>query len=126
MDALDGAVRRPSAEAFASPLPVDESRKRPYSNISGDGFPTPTSNSGQAAAWAPDQRPIRPYMPPDQPWSANDLAPRPMLPTELGADSSLPARPEASVLDGMPDGLPQDPLHPIEQVGEIEDIVFSK
>jgi hypothetical protein len=81
-DLLDGVSRRASTEAFASPIPVDDSRKRPFSAISNDNFPSPSP--AKPAAWATEHRPIQPYQPlPFQPppnrgspYSAVGLAPQ--------------------------------------------------
>lgn len=73
-DALESTPRS-SADAFSSPMPLDESRKRPFSSISGD-FGTPATL--RHAAWGADPRPIQPYQSPAfRPlYSANSLAPQ--------------------------------------------------
>ena len=81
VDNLEGGSRRESTEAFSSPLPIDDSRKRPFSSISNDGFPTPSP--ARPTAWTPGHRPIQPYQPPPNrgtPYSVNGLAPQPIGP----------------------------------------------
>jgi hypothetical protein len=95
-DLLEGVSRRESTEAFSSPLPIDDGRKRPFSSISNDAFPTPTPV--RQTAWAPDHRSIQPYQPPPNrgtPYSVNGLAPQPIGPK---AD---PPRLESQVADSM-------------------------
>jgi hypothetical protein len=79
-DLLDSA-RRVSAEAFASPIPLDDSRKRPFASISTEGFTTPTPP--RPAAWPTEHRPIQPYHPIASravSYNANGLAPQPIGP----------------------------------------------
>ncbi|KAI1766981.1 hypothetical protein GGR53DRAFT_175212 [Hypoxylon sp. FL1150] len=102
---LNGA-RRESADIFGSSGPPEEnSRKRPYSSISGAEFATST-NSRQAT-WSSEPRPIQPYQTPPAnskaPYSANGLAPQP-LPKP---GSETPSRPSA-VIDTEPLGLNHD------------------
>lgn len=95
-DLLEGVSRRESAEAFASPLPIDDGRKRPFSSISNDTFPTPSP--ARHTGWVPEHRPIQPYQPPPSrvtPYSTNGLAPQPIGPK---AD---PPRLETQVADSM-------------------------
>ncbi|KAI2780375.1 hypothetical protein F4815DRAFT_470015 [Daldinia loculata] len=96
---LNGA-RRESADLFGTPAqPEENSRKRPYSNMSGE-FTTPT-NSRQAT-WSSEPRPIQPYQTPSgnfraPPYSANGLAPQPLS----KPDADTPPRP-AAVIDTTP------------------------
>ncbi|KAI1770354.1 hypothetical protein F4818DRAFT_268040 [Hypoxylon cercidicola] len=96
---LNGA-RRESADIFGSSGPPEEnSRKRPYSSISGAEFATPTSS--RQATWSSEPRPIQPYQTPSgnpkAAYSANGLAPRPL--PKPGPDT--PSRPPA-VIDTAP------------------------
>lgn len=83
-DLLEVVPQRQSAEAFISPLQMDDGRKRPFSSISNDNYPTPSP--ARHVGWATDHRPIQPYQhqppPPsvDTPFSANSLAPQPIGP----------------------------------------------
>jgi len=124
---LESAVRRTPTEVFPSPQPVDESRKRPFSSISGDGFPTPISTSGRGPPWSTEHRAIRPYIPPEPslPYSVNDLAPKTPAPVSLVNSDPIPVRAEPNILDEIPDSLHQDPLQQAEPVREIEDSVFN-
>ncbi|OIW24817.1 hypothetical protein CONLIGDRAFT_69375 [Coniochaeta ligniaria NRRL 30616] len=95
-DLLESVSRRESAEAFSSPLPIDNGRKRPFSSISNDTFPAPSP--ARHTGWVPDHRPIQPYLPSpnrDTSYSANGLAPQPIGPK---AD---PPRLETQVADSM-------------------------
>ncbi|KAK0641069.1 hypothetical protein B0T16DRAFT_430990 [Cercophora newfieldiana] len=123
---LEGAIRRTPTETFPSPQPADESRKRQFSSISGDSFPTPTSASGRGPPWPTEHRAIRPFIPQDRSltYAANDLAPKPTVLPAIPNDS-LPPRAEPSILDGISDGLSQDPLQQPERVREIDDQVFN-
>ncbi|KAL7621904.1 Glucose-responsive transcription factor [Parahypoxylon ruwenzoriense] len=96
---LNGA-RRESAELFGQSGPPDEnSRKRPYSSISGADFSTPASS--RQATWSSEPRPIQPYQTPTAtfrgPYSANGLAPQPLA----KPDSSTPSR-SAPGIDTVP------------------------
>ncbi|KAK0617090.1 hypothetical protein B0T14DRAFT_433968 [Immersiella caudata] len=127
VDILEGAMRRTPTETFPSPQPTDESRKRQYSSISGDGFPTPTSASARAPPWSAEHRAIRPFIPPERPavpFNVNSLASRPATPPSLKNSDPLPPRIEPNVLDGIADGLRQDPQL-LERVPEIDDDVFN-
>lgn len=92
---LNGA-RRESADIFGSSGPPEEnSRKRPYSSISGAEFATPTSS--RQATWSSEPRPIQPYQTSPgnsrAPYSTNGLAPQPLpKPT-----SETPSRPSATI-----------------------------
>ncbi|KAI1806292.1 hypothetical protein F4811DRAFT_157435 [Daldinia bambusicola] len=97
---LNGA-RRESADIFGTPGQSEEnSRKRPYSNMSGGEFATPM-NSRQGT-WSSEPRPIQPYQTPSgnfraPPYSANGLAPQPLSKPDAGT----PSRPGA-VIDTVP------------------------
>ncbi|KAB5583316.1 hypothetical protein GE09DRAFT_947411 [Coniochaeta sp. 2T2.1] len=99
-DLLESVSRRESTEAFASPLPMDDSRKRPFSSISNDPFPTPSP--ARYTSLLPEHRPIQPYQPPPppnpnrgSPYSVNGLAPQPIGP------KPDPPRLEPQVADSM-------------------------
>ncbi|KAK0708123.1 hypothetical protein B0H67DRAFT_603177 [Lasiosphaeris hirsuta] len=133
-EGLETAVQRVPNEAFSSPMPVDDSRKRPFSAISNDGFPTPTSTTGRVTAWTTEHRPLRPYIDPDHrlPYSVNDLAPKLVPSTELpGVNDGALQPPAESIMQGIPqdglvqDGLHQDPLQQPEQVREMYDDTFN-
>ncbi|KAI0467490.1 hypothetical protein F4859DRAFT_517926 [Xylaria cf. heliscus] len=98
---LLGGSRRESSDIFSPSAEHDEnSRKRPYSSISGAEFGTP--NPSRQGNWNTEPRPIQPYQAPTTapkgtPYAANGLAPQP-LPR---ADADTPSRAAAS-LDEMP------------------------
>ncbi|KAM7207291.1 hypothetical protein V8F20_002353 [Naviculisporaceae sp. PSN 640] len=122
----EDSVRR-SVENYASPTPVDEARKRPYSSISGDAFSV--QSPGRQPPWVPEHKPIRPYQPDSRlpPWSLNDLAPKPETPTPLfsGPIENIPqARPEG--MEGIAENGPvQGGLPQTEQIPEIDDVRFD-
>ncbi|KAK4217222.1 glucose transport transcription regulator RGT1 [Rhypophila decipiens] len=135
----DSATRRASAEAYPSPTPGDDSRKRPYSTMSVDGF-SAASPAGQPP-WVSEHKPIRPYnAEPRPPYSVNDLAPKPETPAPMlcPMESLPPAQPDT--MDGMvqnglvPNSVPvaglprdtvsQEPQQP-KQVREIDDVRFD-
>ncbi|KAI1088138.1 hypothetical protein F5B19DRAFT_27431 [Rostrohypoxylon terebratum] len=99
MDALTellNGTRRDSMDMFSpTGQPEDNSRKRPYSSISGGEFTTPTSS--RQATWSSEPRPIQPYQTPSAnfrtPYSANGLAPQ-ILPKP---DSTAASRPTTAV-----------------------------
>jgi hypothetical protein len=71
-------MRRESSGTYSESTPQDETnRKRPYSSISGEALPTPTSN--RHAAWAADVRAAPPRQTPPiaRQYSAEGIAPRP-------------------------------------------------
>ncbi|OTA88266.1 hypothetical protein M434DRAFT_15087 [Hypoxylon sp. CO27-5] len=82
--------------------PEDNSRKRPYSSISGAEFATPTSS--RQGTWSSEPRQIQPYQTPSgnlrTPYNANGLAPQPLSKPDSGA---VP-RPA-----GATDAVPFDP-----------------
>lgn len=98
---LLGGGRRESSDIFSPSAEHDEnSRKRPYSSISGADFGTP--NPSRQGNWNTEPRPIQPYQTPTNglkgtPYAANGLAPQP-LPRP---DADTPSRTAAS-LDEMP------------------------
>lgn len=109
---LTGA-RRDSSDIFSPVQPDESSRKRPYSSISNGDFGTP--GSSRQAAWSSEPRPIQPFQPPRQPYSANDLAPQP-----LGKpDDGTPSRPPA-VMDGLSLDLDQNGT-----IRELDDGAFT-
>ncbi|KAI1741590.1 hypothetical protein F4680DRAFT_69762 [Xylaria scruposa] len=105
---LLGGGRRESSDIFSPSAEQDEnSRKRPYSSISGADFGTP--NPPRQGSWNAEPRPIQPYQAPTNgpkgtPYSANGLAPQP-----LGRpDVDTPSRTAASL-----DEMPIDLNHPV-------------
>ncbi|KAI1816522.1 hypothetical protein GGS20DRAFT_212425 [Poronia punctata] len=84
LDALTellGGSRRESSDLFASSGQQEESRKRPFSSMSGNEFGSP--NTPRPSNWASEPRPIQPYQTPSNeprgsPYSANGLAPQPI------------------------------------------------
>ncbi|KAL2128362.1 hypothetical protein VTI74DRAFT_9279 [Chaetomium olivicolor] len=125
---VENLERRASSEAFASPGLGDNSRKRPFSSISGDGFQTPpptTMASGHTSEhlpiWQPESRPRISGNP-------SDLALRPLPPMQFTGESNdggLPAQTET--MDGISqNGLPQGSAHHAEHLPEIEDAVFNR
>jgi hypothetical protein len=96
-DLLEGVSRREPAEAIPSPLPLDDSRKRPFSNVSNDTFATPSPI--RHATWTPDHRPLQAYPPPPPnrgtPYLANGLAPQAIGPR------TDPPRLDSQVADSM-------------------------
>ncbi|KAI5861342.1 hypothetical protein GGS23DRAFT_147449 [Durotheca rogersii] len=100
---LNGA-RRESAELYGQPGTGEEnSRKRPYSSISGADFGTPASS--RQGTWSSEPRPIQPYQTPTSafrgPYSANGLAPQPLGRPE---SASRPAPIDAGPLDSNQNG----------------------
>ncbi|KAI0894591.1 hypothetical protein F4806DRAFT_497837 [Annulohypoxylon nitens] len=99
MDALTellNGARRDSMDMFSpTGQAEDNSRKRPYSSISGGEFTTPPSS--RQATWSSEPRPIQPYQTPSAafrtPYSANGLAPQ-LLPKP---DSTAASRPTTAV-----------------------------
>ncbi|KAI0426258.1 hypothetical protein F5Y09DRAFT_70541 [Xylaria sp. FL1042] len=100
---LLGAGRRESSEIFSPSAEHDEnSRKRPFSSISGADFGTP--NPSRQGTWNSEPRPIQPYQNPTNgskatPYSANGLAPRPLPKPSVDTPSRT-----ATSLDEMPIG----------------------
>ncbi len=120
-----------SNEAFASPGLGDESRKRPFSSISGDAFQTPSPNRFSSAFTA-DHRPILPYLQPDfrTPNSGNqtELAIKPAGPMQFpGPTNDIGLQSQPDMMDGIAqNGLPQGPSHQPDQMPEIEDATFNQ
>lgn len=131
-DSIDDSGRRSSSEAFASPGLGDDSRKRPFSNISGDSF-TPTTDPNQISGYATEHRQILPYVHPDfrsvGTDNPNDLSLRaiaPMPSFSVSGDAVLQSQPDA-LMDGVThNGLPQGSSHQSDQLPEIEDHVFNR
>lgn len=117
---LEGGPRRTPTESFPSPQPLDETRKRQFSSISADAFQTPASVAARSQQLLTEHRAIRPYIPPERPWTVNDLAP----PVTLPPADQLP-RAEPHRLDDIPDGLPQVPPQPAERARLIDDQLFN-
>lgn len=121
LEGLDLAtLRRESAEAFSSPLQLDENRKRPYSGISGDNFSTPVQN--KHAGWASEQRQSLQTQslqtPTDRnrsPYSVNGLAPQPLK-------GDMPATSNPAGTMDLPLGMD---LH-FDQVRDIEEPLFNE
>ena len=84
LDALTellGGSRRESSDIFASSGQQEESRKRPYSSMSGADFGSP--QTPRQSNWTSEPRPIQPYQAPSNepkgsPYPANGLAPQPL------------------------------------------------
>ncbi|KAK4153067.1 glucose transport transcription regulator RGT1 [Chaetomidium leptoderma] len=127
---VDGLERRDSSEAFASPGLGDESRKRPFSSISGEGFQTPSPN--RLPMYPTDHRPILPYLQPDfraqNSGDPADLSIKPATPMQFPGptnDMNLQGQPE--MMDGISqNGLPQGSSHQADQLPEIEDEAFNR
>ena len=103
-DGLD--VRRPSQEPYMSPVPADDSRKRPFSSLSTDAVATPTPP--RQVSWVTENRPIRPHNPEYRAgYTVNDLAPKPATPAALpdANDVSRQAPPVAVPSGISPDGM---------------------
>ncbi|EMR63592.1 putative c6 finger domain-containing protein [Eutypa lata UCREL1] len=110
-------TRRESSDLFSPAQPDDGSRKRPYSSMSTGEFDTPESS--RQTAWNSESRPIQPFQPPRQPYSANGLAPQP-----LGKpDEDTPSRPPA-VMDNLSLDLDQNGTIR-ETVRELDDGAFT-
>lgn len=129
MEGLDSAVRRASADAFASPGIGDENRKRPFSSISGEAFHTP-SPSRISAAYTTEHRPILPYVHPEyRPPNPNDLAVKSAAPISFHrgvSQAGLQTQSEA-MMDGISqNGLAHGSSHQAEELPEIEDAVFNR
>ncbi|KAI1134111.1 hypothetical protein F5Y05DRAFT_244598 [Hypoxylon sp. FL0543] len=93
----------PDMEYFSpSGQAEDNSRKRPYSSISGAEFATPTST--RQGTWSSEPRQIQPYQTPSSnfrtPYNANGLAPQPLS----KPDSGVASHPAAAI-----DAVPLDP-----------------
>lgn len=93
-EALAGELtsRRNLGEAYAASAQADDVRKRPFSHISGNSFPTPIPS--RQPGWASEPRPT---ITPQPSYSANGLALKPILPRET--INSTPTRVPA--MDGM-------------------------
>lgn len=128
---VESLERSASNEAFASPGLGDDSRKRPFSSISADGFQTPSPNR-LSAAFTTDHRPILPYLQPDfrasNTANQTELAIKPAAPMQFQgptSDIGLQAQPE--MMDGISqNGLPQGSSHQTDQMPEIEDAAFNR
>ncbi|KAK3902679.1 glucose transport transcription regulator RGT1 [Staphylotrichum tortipilum] len=128
---VDGLERSASNEAFAPPALPDDSRKRPFSSISADGFQTPSPNR-VSAPYAPDHRPIYRLLQPDfRAPNSGDPAELAIKPVEAiqfpiqTADIGLQSQPD--MMDGIAqNGLPQGPVHQADQMPEIEDAAFNR
>ncbi|KAL2259910.1 hypothetical protein VTK26DRAFT_6255 [Humicola hyalothermophila] len=134
VESLDSIARRSSSDAFASPgVGGDESRKRPFSSISGDAYHTPSPARMQGIITT-EHRPILPLIHPDyrslQPANPSDLSPRPAAlmhfpagPSDDGIGQSQPD----SVMAGISqNGLPQGSSQQTDQLPEIEDAAFDR
>ncbi|KAK4100492.1 hypothetical protein N658DRAFT_472962 [Parathielavia hyrcaniae] len=128
---VEGLERGPSSEVFASPGLGDDSRKRPFSSVSGDGFQPPSPNR-ISSAFATDHRPILPYLHPDHrpegPGVPADLAVKPALPVQFsGASNDIGLQGQSDMMDGIPhNGQHQGPSHPADQPSEIDDTAFNR
>lgn len=82
-----GGVRRESSDLFTpGPTGDDSGRKRPFSNISGGDFGTPTRQN----PWSTEPRPLQPYQSSNTPYSANGLAPKPLGKADDGHQTRHP------------------------------------
>ena len=110
---LLGGGRRESSDIFSPSAEHDEnSRKRPYSSISGADFGTP--NPPRQGNWSSDPRPIQPYQTPSNgsktaSYSTNGLTPRPVSKPETDTPSRT-----ASSLDDIAINL--DPSAPPKEL----------
>ncbi|AEO64339.1 uncharacterized protein THITE_2037048 [Thermothielavioides terrestris NRRL 8126] len=127
---VDGLDRRASAEAFATPGLGDESRKRPFASISGDGFAAPSPN--RMPAYASEHRQILPYVQPDfrpapTAGTPNDLVPKPLAPAQIpGATNGLALQDHSEMMEGMSQSeLPQGPGPQADHIPEIDDTAFN-
>jgi len=112
---VEAAARTSSGDVFSSPRQgEDSSRKRAFSNISGDNFTPPVAS--RHAGWAAENRPIQPYPTPtlQASYSANSLAPKPLAPT-----ADVPALGQLAAIEG----IDQDE---IDQMPDIEDELFQR
>ncbi|KAI0830018.1 hypothetical protein F5Y06DRAFT_208455 [Hypoxylon sp. FL0890] len=108
----------PDIDYFSpSGQPDENSRKRPYSSISGAEFATPTSS--RQGTWSSEPRQLQPYQTPAgnfrTPYNSNGLAPQP----QSKPDSGVASHPAAAI-----DAVPCDP----NQNGatrELDDGAFS-
>ncbi|KAK3492811.1 uncharacterized protein B0T23DRAFT_150300 [Neurospora hispaniola] len=132
-DPLDRRRTTP-AEAFGSPIPGDDGRKRPYSSISSETFTPPAAHErlagwGSEANRAPEHRPIRPYHPNyPQIHSVNDLVPKPpAMPQSPDVNGGQVQVSEAAADVASQDGLASNGLsqEPLEQAREISDVAFE-
>ncbi|KAK3995306.1 glucose transport transcription regulator RGT1 [Cladorrhinum sp. PSN332] len=131
---IDDQGRRSSSEAFVSPGLGDDTRKRPFSNISGDGgYPSNTSASSQISPYTTDHRQIMPYVHQDYRQantdSPNELALRaiaPMPPFGVSNDVNLQPQPDG-MMDGVAqNGMSQGASHQPDQLPEIDDGLFNR
>ncbi|KAK4145196.1 uncharacterized protein C8A04DRAFT_26951 [Dichotomopilus funicola] len=129
----EGLDRRSSSEAFASPSLADGDKKRPFTSISGEGFPTPPQNR-VAPTQLSDHKPILPNIPPDyQP-------PPPALPMDVEekvaetaqntnqANVSGAAEDQPEPMDGIEqNGVPVETEQPVKRLSPgIENHYFDK
>ena len=131
-DPLDRRRTTP-AEAFGSPIPADDGRKRPYSSISSETFTPPAHERlagwGSDANRAPEHRPIRPYHPTyPQIHSVNDLVPKPLAMSQSPDVNGVQAQASETPADtASQDGLASNGIsqEPLEQAREISDVAFE-
>jgi hypothetical protein len=127
---VNGLERTASSDIFPSPGLGDESRKRPFSSVSGDGAAQTPPN--KIAGFSTEHRPILPYVQPDfrAPNSGNptDLAPKPLVPAHFsGETNDAGLQDQAEMMDGIQqNGLPQGSAYPADQTPEIEDAAFNR
>ncbi|KAK3303247.1 uncharacterized protein B0T15DRAFT_401872 [Chaetomium strumarium] len=130
---VGGLERRVSSEVFASPgAPGDDSRKRPFSSISGDSFQTPSPS--RIPSISTEHRPIMPHVQPDlsasESGNPNSLAPRSLAPIQIsGGTNNVSSQGQPEMTDRIShDEPPQAPVQPADQMPdiEIEDAVFNK
>lgn len=132
VESLDSIVRRSSSEAFASAGMGDESRKRPFSSMSGDGFPSPSPSRIQG--YTTEHRPILPYVvnpdyrPPNS-GNPNDLAVKPTAPVQFpgsATDAGMPSQPDTIMGGTSQNGLSHNSSQQAEQLPELDDAAFDR
>ncbi|KAK4130944.1 hypothetical protein BT67DRAFT_409669 [Trichocladium antarcticum] len=135
VDSLDTMARRSSSEAFGAPGVVDDSRKRPFSSVSGEAYQTPSPSRVQGTTT--EHRPLLPMMSHDyrnlNAATAHDLALKPAAPMQSpmqysgsANDISLQGQAEPIMVGLSQHGLPPGSSHQAEQLPEIEDAAFDR
>jgi hypothetical protein len=133
---VGGLERRLSSDTFASPgAPGDDTRKRPFSNISGDSFQTASPH--RIPSISTEHRPVMPHAHRDFSASdsniANGLAPRPLAPIQIGQiageTNNVSSQGQSEMADRTSHNEPaRAPVQPADQLPDIdiEDAVFNK
>ncbi|KAH6842787.1 hypothetical protein B0I37DRAFT_203708 [Chaetomium sp. MPI-CAGE-AT-0009] len=128
---VEGAERRPSSESFISPGLGDDSLKRPFSGISGEGFQTPSPNR-LSGTFNSKHRPILSCHPsqfrPQMPENSTDLTLKHIAPLSYPTSTNdLGLQGQPDMMDTMSQNdLPQGSSHQADQLPEIEDAVFNR